>query len=150
MNAFFSPLFDYNYHYNQQLTTLFATHGDTLPEKCVLLFSHILNSHQIWNARIESREPGVGVWDLHPREQLREIDQQNYEDSLRILRERRLEAIIHYRTFKGDPFSNSVQDLLFQVINHSTYHRGQIATALRVADIPPINTDYIFYKMTVI
>ena len=47
---------------------------------------------------------------------------------------------------KGETFSNKIKDILFHIINHSTYHRAQIATDLKQNGIEPINTDYIFYK----
>ena len=53
---------------------------------------------------------------------------------------------IIYKNSKGIEFSNTVQDVIFHVINHSTYHRAQIASDLKANGIEPINTDYIFYK----
>ena len=36
--------------------------------------------------------------------------------------------------------------MLFHFVNHSTYHRGQIASNLKEHGIEPLVTDYIFYK----
>ena len=36
-------------------------------------------------------------------------------------------------------------DFLFQYINHSTYHRGQLVFALRLLGKDATNTDYLFY-----
>lgn len=36
-----------------------------------------------------------------------------------------------YTTTKGDPFTHLAQDVVTHVVNHSTYHRGQIMSALR-------------------
>jgi uncharacterized damage-inducible protein DinB len=46
----------------------------------------------------------------------------------------------------GDTYTNSVQEILFHIINHSTYHRGQIMAQLRESGLEAISTDYIFYK----
>ena len=37
------------------------------------------------------------------------------------------------------------EDFLFQYINHSTYHRGQLVFALRLLGKDATNTDYLFY-----
>ena len=47
---------------------------------------------------------------------------------------------------KGEPFTDSVEDTLFHVVNHSTYHRGQIITMLREAgETKVVSTDLIHY-----
>ena len=53
---------------------------------------------------------------------------------------------IEYTNLKGDSFSNTVEEILFHVVNHGTYHRGQIVTILRhlgVGQLP--STDLIRY-----
>jgi uncharacterized damage-inducible protein DinB len=66
---------------------------------------------------------------------------------LLILDEFELDRKIRYANSKGQPFNNSVRDMLFQVINHSTYHRAQIATEFKNNGLDPLLTDYIYYKM---
>lgn len=146
MKSFFKELFEYSHHYNQQLTELLTTHGGDTPEKALQLFNHILNAHHIWNHRIEGKKPAVGVWEMSPLENLKAMGQANFAQSLQILENRELEEIIQYSTSKGIPFQSSVRDILFHVVNHSTYHRGQIAMALRQHGLEPLASDYIFYK----
>ena len=57
-----------------------------------------------------------------------------------------LNNIILYKTTKGQAFENKTSDILFHIINHSTYHRGQIAADFRQTGTEPLSTDYIFYK----
>lgn len=57
-----------------------------------------------------------------------------------------LKKKISYKNSRGERFENSVRDILFHVINHSTYHRGQIATDCKLHGMTPLATDYIFYK----
>jgi uncharacterized damage-inducible protein DinB len=55
-----------------------------------------------------------------------------------------------YRTMKGDPFEDPVEDTLFHVVNHSTYHRGQITMMLREMNVTQlVGTDLIHYLRTV-
>ena len=70
----------------------------------------------------------------------------NYEHSLHILDKFDLTATMSYTNSKGQTFSNSIRDILFHVINHSTYHRAQIATEFKQNGLEPLVTDYIFYK----
>lgn len=50
-----------------------------------------------------------------------------------------------YNNIKGDAFEDSLYDILFHVINHSTHHRAQISKILRQHDIAPPVMDYIAY-----
>lgn len=57
--------------------------------------------------------------------------------------------LIRYRNSNGEQFDNSIADILTHVINHSSYHRGQIFKMLRQKGEEPINTDYITYARSV-
>ncbi|PZU87506.1 MAG: damage-inducible protein DinB [Chryseobacterium sp.] len=144
MKDHFKDLLEYNLHYNQLLIQNFLVNNYVWTEKSKNLLNHILNAHQIWNARILNQDT-FGVWQINPDEKLLEINQSNFENSIKILNERNLDEIIAYRNSKGDDFQNSIQEILFHFINHSTYHRGQIAMLMKQAGLEPINTDYIFY-----
>ena len=146
MTPFFKELFQYNHHFNQKLASVFSEHADKTPEKSARWFSHILNAHHVWNSRIMSQSNRYGVWQIHNVDELGDIDRQNYLDSIKILDQGSPETMIKYFTSKGEPFTNSTRDILFHVINHSTYHRGQIAADFRQHGLEPIVTDYIFYK----
>ena len=39
--------------------------------------------------------------------------------------------IISYKNMKGDSFENSVEGIIMHVVNHGTFHRGQLVTILR-------------------
>lgn len=115
-------------------------------EKALRLFSHILNAQHIWNCRIAGTTPLVGVWDLNPAAGLADKDRENYRHTNDLLDYTDLETPVDYKTSGGASFTNNTKDILFHIINHSTYHRGQVASLLRTAGIDPPATDYIFYK----
>ena len=75
-----------------------------------------------------------------------DIDKANYENSLLILDKFDLNEVMNYKTSNGLAFNNSIHDTLLHVINHSTYHRGQIASDFRQNGLEPLVSDYIFYK----
>ena len=146
MKLFFKELFEYNHHFNQKLSEVFVEKHDTISERSVKLFSHILNAHHIWNSRIIGKQNAFNVWDIHPAEQFREIDHKNFNETVLALNQVDLNNIILYKTTKGQAFENKTSDILFHIINHSTYHRGQIAADFRQTGTEPLSTDYIFYK----
>ncbi len=38
---------------------------------------------------------------------------------------------LSYKNMKGDLFTNKIEDMLFHVVNHGSFHRGQLITMLR-------------------
>ncbi len=146
MKSFLLQILKYNHYYNQELLTRFIEHTDKLPERSVQVYNHLLNAQQIWNNRIQPEEPSNGVWEVQALQFLKELDDRNYEKSVRIINEFSLDTIIHYTNTKGQESSNTVSDIVFHIVNHGTYHRGQIAVAFREAGIEPMLTDYILYK----
>lgn len=145
MEDFFKQAFEYTFTFNNRvIDSLLA--ADALPDKSYKLINHTLNAHEIWNARIKDLKPTVGVWDIREISELKAVNLQNYTNSLSILEEFDLAMPIGYKTSKGDGFENTVLDIFFHIINHSTYHRGQIATNCKENGIEPLLSDYIFYK----
>jgi uncharacterized damage-inducible protein DinB len=144
MTSEFKDLFAYNHDCNQRLISAIAD-PTLLSQKATELLNHIINAHQIWNARITGGET-FGVWQINEWEKLVELDQENYKTTLAILNEGDLSDLMDYTTSKGDWFTNTIRDTLFHVINHSTYHRAQIATEMKLSGMSPLSTDYIFYK----
>jgi uncharacterized damage-inducible protein DinB len=54
-----------------------------------------------------------------------------------------LEQVVAYRSLKGEPDSQRLSGQLRHVVNHSSYHRGQVATQLRHLGVTPPSTDLI-------
>lgn len=57
-----------------------------------------------------------------------------------------LATALAYRNLKGEDFLQPLEDQMLHVVNHSTYHRGQIATLLRQAGTSAPATDLIVFK----
>jgi uncharacterized damage-inducible protein DinB len=146
MKNHYKDLYEYSLKSNQTTIGLLEKHEPAIPDKTIKAFSHILNAQHIWNHRIEGSKPSFKVWDIHPINQLREINESLFEQSFRILEEQDFDRIVSYVNSQGESFSNTVKDILFHVVNHSTYHRGQVMLQLRESVQDAISTDYIFYK----
>ena len=87
-----------------------------------------------------------GTWDLHAVDELVSINDANTQVSLDIIKDFELDTVISYIDPQGNPYKNSVRDILFHIINHGTYHRGQIAMDFRQAGLKPLETDYVIWK----
>lgn len=147
MKEHFIELFDYTRHFNQKIIQLLQASNTICSEKTLRLFNHIINTHQIWNARILQKDT-FEVWQINDSDQFAEIDSNNFKTSIKIIQEFDINTTIRYTNSKGEIFSNTIKDILYHIINHSTYHRAQIATELKQNGMEPINTDYIFFKRT--
>lgn len=145
MKALFKDMFQYHHHYNQLFIDLLQEHDSLLGEEPVALLSHVVNAHQIWNARITD-SVRLDVYEMHTPDEMRLLDRDNYESSIQIIDGRDLAEDITYTTTKGQSFSNSLQEILFHVVNHSTHHKAQISRIMRQKGMIPPRTDYIFYK----
>ena len=56
-----------------------------------------------------------------------------------------LTRLVHYQTSSGEEFTNRLDDLLHHLVNHGTYHRGNISAMLRQQGCPGHSTDYIYF-----
>ncbi|HKW89949.1 MAG TPA: DinB family protein [Candidatus Acidoferrales bacterium] len=58
-----------------------------------------------------------------------------------------LERVVEYRNTKGHAFMNPMVQMLQHLVNHGSYHRGQVTTMLRQLGAAPLTTDLIaFYR----
>lgn len=146
MKSFFRDKFEYSQHCNQQLIAVLNDNSDVFEGKIKILASHSLNAHHIWNHRINFISPTLSVWQELKLNQLQQIDIENFEQSIQIINEKKLDEQISYKNSKGQAYTNTVADILFHIVNHTTYHRGQLISLLKNEGVPPLVTDYIFYK----
>lgn len=146
MKNFFKELFEYNNTANQKFIEVFESNASIVTDRAANLFSHILNVHQIWNNRIEPRESLFDIWKNDNIQDYSIINKNNFEHSISIIDNHDLTELIKYTNTKGQIFYNSIKDIFFHVINHSTYHRAQIIVELKQKNIEPVISDYILYK----
>jgi uncharacterized damage-inducible protein DinB len=58
-----------------------------------------------------------------------------------------IDRVVEYKTMKFGVYSNPMWQSLQHVVNHGTYHRGQITTMLRQLGAHPLATDLMhFYR----
>lgn len=117
--------------------------------KSFLLMSHLLTAEEVWLCRLQGREaPLQWLWKEYPMGELQqkaEERKRDWEMYLQRIEEATLNRPVQYKDSRGQIFTTQVGDVLNQVINHSTYHRAQMALLFRQELIEPPATDYILY-----
>ena len=146
MKNFFIDKFEYNYTCNQKLIALIMANAAAYSKKTQILISHTINAHYIWNHRIQNISPALGVWDIFKVSELRNLDSINHSESLEIINTLSLEQEIEYSNSEGKEFTSEIATILFHIINHSTYHRGQLISELKSQGVDPLSLDYIYFK----
>lgn len=112
--------------------------------------AHIVGAEWVWLSRWSGKNPSTYPdWVLKPElTELRQIlkgvedDRSSY---LIQLRDPDLNQNVSYRGFDGQEYTLPLGKLMRHVVNHSTYHRGQLATQLRQLGIVPPSTDFSRY-----
>jgi uncharacterized damage-inducible protein DinB len=143
----YKRLFDYDFWANTRVIEVIEknSYGNT---KVELLFSHILNSQQVWFHRINSKSNGIDPWEIIEPPYFRDIMNNvhnSWAEYLSGLKPKGLSATISYENSSGEKFKNKLSDILSHLLNHSTYHRAQISSIIKSSGYTPAITDYIAY-----
>lgn len=112
----------------------------------VELFGHIVGAEHVWLARLESGQPEIPVWPRLSLDQCSseaEKNRQGFAKFLAGLAPEDDQRQVRYRNSAGQEFSSAIGDVLLHVCLHGSYHRGQIAAAMRQGKAAPAPTDYI-------
>jgi uncharacterized damage-inducible protein DinB len=110
---------------------------------------HILAAERVWLLRLRGEESaGEEIWphlsDVEARAMAAE-NRTGYRRFLERLTEDGLDTAIEYVNQRGRRYRTATADILIHVAMHGSYHRGQLARAVREAGAQPINTDFINY-----
>lgn len=97
---------------------------------------HMLDAESIWWQRLKLLEK-LQVPSQHFSGTMKELAEELLQQSRRWeewvgnASELMLEHVFHYQTFTGEQFKQPTWQVIMHVINHSTYHRGQLINMLR-------------------
>lgn len=116
--------------------------------RALTIYAHVAAAAHVWASRLEGRAPAHPVWPTLTLDQATALAAESTA-VLRALAARlgpaELAREVSYRTSAGQPFTNTVGDILAHVALHGAYHRGQLALLARQGGGTPAATDYIFY-----
>jgi uncharacterized damage-inducible protein DinB len=114
--------------------------------------AHVYGAEWIWLERFQGRSPSAlpnagqfpdldtlrETWLVHEERLIAFVGGLSQED---------LDRQIEYKTLKYGVYSNPLWQSMLHVVNHGTYHRGQVTTLLRQLGAQPILLDLMhFYR----
>jgi uncharacterized damage-inducible protein DinB len=133
-----------NEQFTKDLGSSFPSVRDTL--------AHIYAAEWIWNERLSGRSPsgpptGTSFPDVPAVRMMLDTMDGYYLEYSAKLTPGDLECVIQFKNIAGQELSSPIWQILHQLSNHGTYHRGQVVTMLRQLGAKGISTDLIaFYR----
>lgn len=123
---------------------------ETKSEKAFSLMGHIVDAQTTWLVRVKDpSSASKNFWNTYSVEEMafhHEKSNKDWEEFISSLDEKDFSRMIDYTNSQGKSYQNTIGEIITHVLNHSTYHRGQIAAEVRKSGAPPALTDYIAYK----
>jgi uncharacterized damage-inducible protein DinB len=114
---------------------------------------HIMGAEEIWLKRWQGTSPSsfykaedFPTFDaVENHWKMVEHEMMGYCHMLKT--ENDIQRVVTYKDLKGNQYSQLLWQAMQHLVNHSTYHRGQVVTMLRQLGVKPIGTDLItFYR----
>jgi uncharacterized damage-inducible protein DinB len=113
---------------------------------------HMYGAEWVWQERIAGRwhpslPAATGFPDCASVRAMLEEKDRDLIDYVSKLTASEMESVLQYKNLEGKEFSSPIWQILHQLSNHGTYHRGQIVTLLRQLGAKAVSTDIIgFYR----
>jgi uncharacterized damage-inducible protein DinB len=146
MKEYFLKLYQYNAWANSRV--LGAIEQQKVDdEKVLTLMSHVLAAQYLWLARIKDESaPPYKLWATYPLTQLQSMAEEIGKKWIEFVGSGDdFSRELSYKNYVGKAFVNKVEHIMIHLVNHSTYHRAQVALVMRQKGFEPINTDFITY-----
>jgi uncharacterized damage-inducible protein DinB len=131
--------------FRQDMGSSFPSIRDTLV--------HIMSAEWVWLSRLQGSSPAAmpESWKEmnldHVEREWAQLDRA-IRDLVGRLNESELDQPVSYRNIAGEPQISTRAQILRHVVNHSSYHRGQVTTMLRQLGVAATSTDLILYYRT--
>jgi uncharacterized damage-inducible protein DinB len=121
--------------------------------RAVEIFAHVQAARELWLSRVSTlgTPPPDGVFPVRTIDAC-ETSARAMDDAwarfVRGLTGADLERPVQYTSTEGHAYESALADILTHVVNHSSYHRGQIAHLLAHTGTKPAVTDFIAFART--
>lgn len=145
-----TALFSYEHAANRQIlaamreTDSLAEGG--LAERAHVVAAHLLAAQRVWLERLTGDSPQTPVW---PDLTADQRDDWLAENARRIggylAASPDLDAPLRYHSTSGIGYESTPREILMHLLLHGSYHRGQLAAAIREAGGVPPKTDLIVH-----
>jgi uncharacterized damage-inducible protein DinB len=150
MKEYFLKLYRYNEWANRRVLKGLEQQHVSI-EKILSVFSHQLAANFLWLHRIKGLPaPDVELWKTYSPERLRQMVDDGSKQWLEFIETTdNFNRVLKYKNYVGDYYENNVEHIMMHLVNHGSYHRGQVALLLRQNGFEPINTDFITYDRVI-
>ncbi len=111
-------------------------------------FQHIYYADRIWTGRVV-QAPGP-FEDPAPGPSLADMDRVWWpllDELAAYVESHTPETEVSFKRLNGDAHTLQLQPIVLHVVNHATYHRGQVASMLRQCGQIPPSTDLLYYHL---
>lgn len=150
MKKYFLKLYQYNAWSNKRVLNCLKRQ-DIKDEKILTLMGHIVAAQFLWLHRIKGLPPpDVKLWGTYTLTQLLTMSEAAGSNWLEFVNStENFDRELTYTNYVNEPYTNNVEMIMVHLVNHSSYHRAQIAMLLRQKGFEPINTDFITYDRVI-
>ena len=150
MKKYFLKLYQYNAWANKRVLDCLSRQNVS-DEKILTLMGHIVAAQFLWLHRIKGLgAPDLKLWGDYQLEQLITLaDKAGKQWSEFVEKTDNFNREMTYKNYVGEDYTNNVEMVMIHLVNHSSYHRAQIAMLLRQKGLEPINTDFITYDRVI-
>jgi uncharacterized damage-inducible protein DinB len=147
MKKYFLKLYQYNAWANRRVIGCLERQAVT-DEKILSVFAHCVAANFIWYNRFMGLpKSDYKLWDgnysIADMKKMVEEASRLWLDFIEA--NESFDRVLKYNNYVGDYYENNIQDIMIHLVNHGSYHRGQVAVLLRERGFEPINTDLITY-----
>jgi uncharacterized damage-inducible protein DinB len=146
MKPYFLKLYQYNQWANNRVLNTLKTQ-QVSDSKILEIMGHIVAAQLLWLHRVKHLPPpDVKLWGTYSLNELSSMSDSACRQWLQFVQERdTFNEELSYANYKGEPYTNNVESIMIHLVNHSSYHRAQVALLLRQKGYEPVNTDFITY-----
>ncbi len=117
--------------------------------EAVRLYAHVVACERLWFLRLQKQDSSVQkVWPTMSLDACAKLGSENIaalNAFIAPMKEPDFATPIPYKSSAGDPYTNTIGDILIHIATHGVHHRAQIATTLRRVGIEPPALDFILF-----
>lgn len=150
MKEYFQKLYRYNDWANRRVVKCLKDQN-VQDEKILTITGHFLSALFIWMNRIKDlpKSP-YKLWHAYTLDEVVAMAEEAGPMWIDFVENTEsFDRILVYNNYVGDPYKNNVEHIMMHLVNHSTYHRAQVALLVRQAGLEPVNTDFITYDRVI-
>lgn len=148
MKNHFRDLIKFNDWANQRMLITLED-AEVSDDELLKMFSHIISAQIIWLNRIKDLPTSpFPIWEQYKLSELRTMTMESSTNWFHYIEEHQFqtfEEMIFYKNSQGKRYENTIREIITHVVNHSTYHRGQLAKSMKTLGIEPPRTDFMAY-----